>query len=78
MKNKKLNTLKTKVNNLEKKVSQTTTLIHINQYNPEKKNSEKKIGGVIKKAPSISGLVTTTVLNAKTREVENKILDTSS
>ena len=30
-KNTKLNTLKTKVNNLEKKIPDATTLIHINQ-----------------------------------------------
>ena len=32
---------------------------------------------VIKKIPDTSGLVTTTVLNTKIREVENKIPDTS-
>ena len=33
MKNTKFNTLKTKVNNLEKKISDAITLIHISQYN---------------------------------------------
>ena len=33
VKNTKLNTLKTKVNNLEKKTSDASTSIHINQYN---------------------------------------------
>ena len=32
----KFNTLKTKVNNLETKVPDTTTLVHINQYNTDK------------------------------------------
>ena len=38
----KLNTLYVKVNNLEKKISDATTLIHINQYNRVKQNLEKK------------------------------------
>ena len=33
---------------------------------------------LIKKIPDTSGLVTTTVLNTKTRKVENEIPDTSS
>ena len=36
--NTKFKTLKKKVNNLEKKIPDTTTLIHINQYNIDKKN----------------------------------------
>ena len=32
VKNTKLNTVKTKVNNLEKKIPDATTLIHLNQY----------------------------------------------
>ena len=32
----KFNTLKTKVNSLEKKIPDATTLIHINQYNTDK------------------------------------------
>ena len=42
VKNKKYNTLKTKVNSLEKKILDTTTLICINQYNIDKQNLEKK------------------------------------
>ena len=38
----KFNTIKTKVNNLEKKVPDATTLIHKNQYNTLKQNLEKK------------------------------------
>ena len=35
-KNTKFNTLKTKISNLEKKIPDATTLIHINQYNTDK------------------------------------------
>ena len=42
VKNTKFNTLKTKVNSLEKKIPDATTLIHINQYNTDKQNLEKK------------------------------------
>ena len=49
VKNTKFNTLKTKVNNLDKKISDATTLIHINQYNTDKQNLERKIGAVEKK-----------------------------
>ena len=45
--NTKFNTLKTKVNSLEKKILDATTLIHINQYNTRYR--EKKIGDVGKK-----------------------------
>ena len=37
-KNTKFNTLKTKVNNLEKKIPDATTLIHINQNNTDKQS----------------------------------------
>ena len=53
-KNTKFNTLKTKVNSLEKKIPVTTALIHINQYNTDKQNLEKKIGDVDKKKYQIS------------------------
>ena len=44
VKNTKLNTLKIKVNKLDKKILDTTTLTHINQYNTDKKtNLEKKV-----------------------------------
>ena len=60
IKNTTFNTIKTKVNTLEKKHSDTTTLIHINQH----------VDTII---PDTSGLVTTTVLNTKVNEVEKKI-----
>ena len=42
VKNTKVNNLYTKVNKLENKVPNVTTLVHVNQYNTGKKNSEKK------------------------------------
>ena len=44
VKNRKFNTLKTKVNSLEKEIPDATILIHINQY-----NTDKIIGDVDKK-----------------------------
>ena len=78
VKNTKFNTLKTKLNSLEKKIQDAATLIHLNQYNTDKQNSEKKIGNVDKKIPDTSRLLTTTVLNTKINEVENKISNTSN
>ena len=42
VKNTKFNTLKTKVNNLDQKIPDETTLIHTNQYNTDKKKFRKK------------------------------------
>ena len=42
IKNTKFNPLKAKVNNLDKKIPDATILIHINQYNTDKQNLEKK------------------------------------
>ena len=41
----------TKVNNLEKEIPTTTDLIHINQYNTQHYNLDKKIDDVNKKLP---------------------------
>ena len=49
VKNTKINTLKTKVNSLEKKNPDATTSIHINQYDTDKQSLEKKIIDVNKK-----------------------------
>ena len=49
VKNTKCNTLMTKVNSLEKEIPDATTLIHINQYNTDKQNLEKKMKMLIKK-----------------------------
>ena len=43
------NTLKTKVNNLDKKIPDATTLIDINQYNTNKQKLEKKWEMMMKK-----------------------------
>ena len=77
LKNTKFNPLNMKVNNLEKKIPDASTLIQINQYNIDKKSLEKTIGHIDNKIPDVSGLKTTTVLNTKIVEVENKILGTS-
>ena len=44
----KFNILMTKVNNFEKEIANGTTVIHINQYNTDKQNSEKKIQKLVK------------------------------
>ena len=50
VKNKNSKTLETKLNEFENKILDATTLIHINQYNTDKKTLEKqKIGDVHKK-----------------------------
>ena len=52
VKNRKFNTLRIKVTKLDKKNS-WCTLIHINQYNTDKQNLEKKIGDVDKKCRTL-------------------------
>ena len=42
VKNTKFNTPSTKINSLEKKIPDATTLIYINQYNTDKQNLKKK------------------------------------
>ena len=75
VKNAKFNTLKEKVNNLNQKIPDATTLIYMNQYNTDKQNLEKKIGHADKKIQDTSGLVTSTDLNTKIGEVENEVPD---
>ena len=80
-KNTKFNKPKIKVNNLDKKIPDAITLIHTNQYNTGKQNSEKKIGYIEKKKKEktdASDLVTASVLNTKISQVESKIPDSSS
>ena len=60
-------TLKTKVNSLEKRIPDPTTLIHLSQYNTDKQNLEKKNGNGDKKTPETNGFKTTTVLNTNIR-----------
>ena len=64
-----MNTLKTKVKNLEKKIPDATTLTNISQSNMDRQNLEKKGTMLIKN----SGLVSTTVLISKISAGENKI-----
>ena len=68
----KFNTLKTKVSNLEKKIPDATTLIHINQYNTNKQNLEKKLKIQKNKIPDTSDLVTKTDLNTKIMKLRTK------
>ena len=49
VKNTKINTIKAKVSNLEKKMLNATTSIHINQYNTDKQNLDKTLEALIKK-----------------------------
>ena len=44
VKNTKLSTVETKLNNLDKKIPDATTFIGINQYNTAKQNLENKTG----------------------------------
>ena len=60
-KNTKFNTLNMKVNNLKHKTPDATTWIHINKYNTDEQNLEKKNKDVENKILDVSGLVTTTV-----------------
>ena len=49
VKNRKFKTLKTKINNLDKKIPDSTTLIHVNQCNTDKQNLEKTLEMFINK-----------------------------
>ena len=71
VKNKTFDSLKTKVNNLEKNISDATTSVHINQCSIDKQSLEKKLAMLRKNAQKVA----TTALNTKISEVENKILD---
>ena len=73
VKNTKFNTPKAKVNNLENKIPDATTLIHINQYKTDKQSLEKKKLKMLTRKCQIQ-----VVLNTKISEVEDKIPDTSS
>ena len=54
VKNTNLDMLKAKINNLERKISDVTTFILINQYNTEKQNLEKKNLNMLMKKYQIS------------------------
>ena len=78
VKNTKINTLKTKVNTLENKFLDATTLIHIKQYNTDKENLGKKIEMLIKKKNRYKWFSEYNYFEFKISEVENKIPSTSS
>ena len=64
IKSTKFNKLNTKVNNLENKIPDASTLIQTNQYNTDKQSLGKKYDMLIK-IHDVSDLVSTTVLNTK-------------
>ena len=66
-------TINTKVNSLEKKSSDVSTLIETNHY-----NTYEKLEMLRNKIPDISGLVTIIFLNTKINKVEGKIPDAGS
>ena len=67
VKNTKLDTLKTKVNSLEKKIHDETTLIHINLYITDKQNLEKKFEDIDKKIPDTNCLIKSSSAAGHTR-----------
>ena len=67
--------LKTKVNSLEKKIVDATTVFHINQCNTDKHSLEKRIWDVDKIVSDTSDY---NCLNTKISEVDNKIPNTSN
>ena len=72
VKNTKFNKVNTKVNNLENKIPDATTLIHINHYNTDK-GLEKKIEAVDKKTQRY--WFSNNYCIAKIGKSENKIPD---
>ena len=49
VKNTKFNTLKSKVNEIDKKIPDATTFVKINQYNTDKQNFEEKKSMLVKR-----------------------------
>ena len=49
IKNIKFNTLKSKVNEIDKKIPDATTFVKINQYNTDKQNFEEKKSMLVKR-----------------------------
>ena len=74
VKNIKFNTLKMRLNKVDKKIPDATTLLCINQYKRINK-IWKKIGDVDKKIPGASGLVTTLFLIQKLKKFITKYLN---
>ena len=77
LKNTKFNALNTTVNNLEKKIPDATTLIHINQCNTDKQKKQyrKKLEMLIKtNKQDTSGLVTTTAVKLVKLRIKFEII----
>ena len=72
VKNTKFYTLKTKVNTLEKKILDATTLIHIDQYNTGKKILEKKMEMLKKNKPKYKWFSDYNCFEYNISEDENK------
>ena len=65
LKNTKLKTLKIKVNNLESKIPDTTTLPQISQNNTDQQNLEKNVGVIENTIPDTSNLGTSHVSGSR-------------
>ena len=65
--------MKTKVIKVDKKIPDATTLIHINQYNTDKQNLEKKIGDVHKKYRTLMAQWLLLFFNTKISKVKKKM-----
>ena len=68
----KYNKLNPKVNVLEIKITDVSTLIHIKQYNTDKKNLEREKEEVENTVPDVRGLASTIDLNINIGKVEDK------
>ena len=66
------NKLKAKLNKLDKKITNATILIHINQYNTDKPNLDKKNRNIYKKIPDVTVLVTLVFLIQKLNKLRTK------
>ena len=66
------NKLKAKLNKLDKKITNATILIHINQYNTDKPNLDKKNRNIYKKIPDVTVLVTLVFLIQKLKKLRTK------
>ena len=64
--------LKAKLNKLDKKITNATILIHINQYNTDKPNLDKKNRNIYKKIPDVTVLVTLVFLIQKLKKLRTK------
>ena len=61
-----------RVNSLENKIPDATTLIRINQYKTDKQSLKKKVVIVDKETPGVSGLVLLLLLMQKLVKLKTK------